>query len=65
MGAEIVLTVDGEMQRTRLCRAHEQAELSGAIAETLAPFERWDGCDEATAECAVRRCESATAWNFF
>jgi hypothetical protein len=24
-GAEIALIVDGEMQRTRLCRAHEQA----------------------------------------
>jgi hypothetical protein len=34
------LTVNGEMQRTRLYRAHEQAELSGAIAETLAAFER-------------------------
>lgn len=28
-GAEIVLTVDGELRRTRLYRAHEQAELSG------------------------------------
>jgi hypothetical protein len=37
-GAEIALIVDGEMQRTRLCRAHEQAELSGAIADTRAMF---------------------------
>jgi hypothetical protein len=38
-GAEITLIVDGgEMQRTRLCRAHEQAELSGAIADTRAMF---------------------------
>jgi hypothetical protein len=27
VGAEIVLTVDGELRRTRLYRAHEQAEL--------------------------------------
>jgi hypothetical protein len=39
VGAEIVLTVDGELRRTRLYRAHEQAELSGAIAETPATFE--------------------------
>jgi hypothetical protein len=34
VGAEIVLTVDGEWRRTRLFRTHEQAELSGAIADT-------------------------------
>ena len=39
VGAEIVLTVDGEWRRTRLYRAHEQAELSGAIADTRATFE--------------------------
>ena len=39
VGAEIVLTVDGELRRTRLYRAHEQAELSGAIADTRAMFE--------------------------
>ena len=39
IGAEIVLTVDGELLRTRLYRAHEQAELSGAIADTRATFE--------------------------
>jgi hypothetical protein len=38
-GREIVLTVDGEMQRTRLYRAHEQAELTGAIADTRTLFE--------------------------
>ena len=39
VGAEIILTVDGEMRRTRLYCAHEQAELSGAIADTRAMFE--------------------------
>jgi hypothetical protein len=29
LGAELVLSVDGELRRTRLYRAHEQAELSG------------------------------------
>jgi hypothetical protein len=38
-GAEIVLTGDGEWRRTRLFRAHEQAELSAAIADTRATFE--------------------------
>jgi hypothetical protein len=38
-GAEIVLSVDGDLRRTRLYRAHEQAELSGAIADTRAMFE--------------------------
>jgi hypothetical protein len=32
--AEIVLTVDGELRKTRLFRSHEQAELVGAIADT-------------------------------
>ena len=39
VGAEIELTVDGEMRRTRLFRAHKQAELFGAIADTRATFE--------------------------
>jgi len=39
IGAEIVLTVDGEWRRTRLFRAHEQAELSSAIADTRAMFQ--------------------------
>jgi hypothetical protein len=39
IGAEIVLTVDGELRRTRQYRAHQQAELSGAIADTRAMFE--------------------------
>ncbi len=39
VGAEIVLTVDGEWRRTRLFRSHEQAELVGAIADTRATFE--------------------------
>ena len=39
IGAEIVLTVDGEWRRTRLFRSHEQAELVGTIADTRAMFE--------------------------
>jgi hypothetical protein len=39
VGAEIVLSVDGELRRTRLYRPHEQAELSSAIADTWASFE--------------------------
>jgi hypothetical protein len=33
VSAEIVLSVDGEWRRIRLFRSHEQADLSGAIAE--------------------------------
>jgi hypothetical protein len=40
IGAEIVLTVDGELRKTRLFRSHEQAELVGAIADTRTMFER-------------------------
>ena len=43
VGAEIILTVDGEMRRTRLYCAHEQAELSGAIADTRAMFDAKGG----------------------
>jgi hypothetical protein len=39
IGAEIVLTVNGEWRNTRLFRSHEQAELVGAIADTRAMFE--------------------------
>ena len=39
IGAEIVLSVDGEWRRSRLFRSHEQAELVGAIAATRAMFE--------------------------
>ena len=39
VGAEIVLTVDGELHKTRLFWSHEQAELAGAIADTRAMFE--------------------------
>ena len=39
IGAEIVLTVDGELRKTRLFRSHEQAELVGAIANTRAMLE--------------------------
>jgi hypothetical protein len=39
IGAELVLSVNGELRRARLYRAHEQAELSGAIADTRATFE--------------------------
>jgi hypothetical protein len=38
-GAEIVLTVDGEMRKTRLLRSHQQAELVGAIADTRTMFD--------------------------
>ena len=38
VGAEIVLTVDGELRKTRLFRSHEQAELVGAIVDTRAMF---------------------------
>jgi hypothetical protein len=38
-GAEKVLTVYGELRKTRLLRTHEQAELVGAIADTRAMFE--------------------------
>ena len=40
IGAEIVLTVNGELRKTRLFRSHEQAELVGAIADTRTMFER-------------------------
>jgi hypothetical protein len=39
IGAEVVLSVDGEWRRSRLFRSHEQAELVGAIADTRAMFE--------------------------
>ena len=39
VGAEIVLTVNGEMRRTRLFRSHERAKLVGAIAETRTMLE--------------------------
>jgi hypothetical protein len=39
VGTELVLLVDGELQKTRLYRIHEQAELATAIAETRAKFE--------------------------
>jgi hypothetical protein len=39
IGAEIVLTVDGEWRKTRLFRSHEQAELVGAIADTRTMLE--------------------------
>ena len=42
VGAELVLSVDGELRRARLYCAHEQAELSGAIANPRAMFEARD-----------------------
>jgi hypothetical protein len=39
VGSELVLSINGELRRYRLFRAHEQAELSGAIADTLATLE--------------------------
>jgi hypothetical protein len=38
IGAEIVLTVDGQWRKTRLFRSHQQAELVGAIADTRTMF---------------------------
>jgi hypothetical protein len=38
VGAEIVLSVDGEWRRARLFRSHEQAELVAAFADTRATF---------------------------
>jgi hypothetical protein len=43
VGAEIVLTVDGELRKTRLFRCHERAELVGAIADTRTMFEGRSG----------------------
>jgi hypothetical protein len=45
ISAEIVLTVDGELRKTRLFRSHEQAELVGAIADTRAASRRRAGRD--------------------
>jgi hypothetical protein len=41
IGAEIVLTVDGELRKTRLFRSHEQAELVGDCGR--ADDLRWEG----------------------
>jgi hypothetical protein len=40
IGAEIVLTVDGQWRKTRLFRSHQRAELVGAIADTRTASER-------------------------
>ena len=37
VGAEVVLTEDGELRKTRLFRSHEQAELVGAIPSWRMP----------------------------
>ncbi len=39
IGAEIVLTVDGEWRKTRLFRSHEQPEMVGATEDTRPMFE--------------------------
>jgi hypothetical protein len=39
IGAEIVLTVDGELRKARLFKLHEQAEMVGASAATWAMYE--------------------------
>ena len=39
VGAELVLSVNGELRRARLYHAHERAELSGEIADTRAMLE--------------------------
>jgi hypothetical protein len=41
----LVLLIDGELRRSRLYRAHEQAELSCAIAETGGRSRRRAGAD--------------------
>lgn len=59
IGAELVLTVDGELRRTRLYRADEEAELSGAIADTRTSF-RGEGVGVKKTYCpapAARRCD--------
>jgi hypothetical protein len=43
IGAEIVITADGEWRKTRLFRSHEQAELVSAIADTRTIFARRGG----------------------
>jgi len=55
IGAEIVLTVDGEMRKTRLFRSHEQAELVGAIADTRAMFEGKGGRENDPSPCTTSR----------
>jgi hypothetical protein len=50
IGAEIVLTVDGELRKTRLFRSHEQAELVGAIAGTRTMFASRGGLEEGRRE---------------
>ena len=47
IGAEIVLTIDGELRRSRLYRSHEQAELVDAIADTRAMLDGKGGCEGA------------------
>jgi hypothetical protein len=39
IGVAVVLTVDGELRKTRLSRSHEQPNLVGAIADTRMMFE--------------------------
>jgi hypothetical protein len=50
IGAEMVLTVDGELRKTRLFRSHEQAGLVGAIADARMMFEEKGGND-----CGMRQ----------
>ena len=38
IGAEIMLTVNGELRRSRLYRSHEREEFVAAIADTSATF---------------------------
>jgi hypothetical protein len=73
LGAEIMLTFDGEMRKTRLFRSHEKAELVGAIADTRTLFEvrgwarcslqevqnfEWECMDGCTSLSATARCGS-------
>ena len=57
VGAEIVLTVDGELRKTRLFGSHEQAEQVGAIADTRTMFEEHGGRNYTS---GARRSERTT-----
>jgi hypothetical protein len=65
IGAEIVLTVDGELRKTRLFRSHEQAEVVGAIADTRASFEARSGPEMSLRKwCGCAECPNAITHGF-
>ena len=66
IGAEIVLTVDGEWRKTRLFRSHEQAELVGA-SRTRAMFEgrgARDGMNDAARTCERVAAIERNRWHY-